>query len=108
MAEHTPGPWRMADDYDEKDISIGVRANGFPFEYQPARAGGHDQKEAEANAAFIVKACNSFDELVSALQDCLAALDNQAVVNGGEAYPAARSIARAALARAEGSEKPTA
>lgn len=63
------------------------------------RCKGRDK--AEARRDLIVKACNSHDELVSALSHLVYALDNPVM---GSMYEISRSLpsARAALAKAQG------
>lgn len=71
-ATHTPTPWKVhptvnqhrynaALDFGPSGIAVGVVWG--PFEKRAMDA------ETEANAAFIVRACNAHDELVAALKD---------------------------------------
>ena len=66
-AHHTPLPWHRTHN------TLNVFADGykaaiaatFSYEY---RESGPSKEEAEANAAFIFRACNAHNELVSALR----------------------------------------
>ncbi len=79
MSEHTPTPWEWEkienaawSDYGPNLRSV---AMGSP---KVLSAWGHDAWGVDvndANAEFIVRACNSHDELVSALEAALHALD---------------------------------
>jgi hypothetical protein len=71
MTEHTPTPWSLgshnlrAVTKDAEGIADGYDA------YMVAVASSHSlvgQAEAIANAAYIVKACNAFPDLVKALE----------------------------------------
>lgn len=61
--QHTPGPWHVngqwIDNYDSEPVC-----------HLPPDA---TYKNRDANAAFIVRACNSHDALVEALENLLAA-----------------------------------
>ena len=106
---HTPTPWSIGHSMERNYIygggshlaCIGSRENGFFI---------HDDgslNESEANAAFIVRAVNSHDDLLEALETLLA-LDTD-----GEAgcridpieYGRALAMARAAVAKARGETK---
>lgn len=67
-AGHTPLPWDYERDLDPRDLLrpwVGqLVSNRFS-----AMACGTDLDEATANAAFIVRACNSHYELLEALTD---------------------------------------
>lgn len=102
--EHTPTPWMWDSDLVKDDpfgrIRYRVVANGETITqlYYSSYAGG--PTNAEANAAFIVKACNHHEELVRALQFYAEGShykegrgwDSQPTVEDGE-------VARAALAK---------
>jgi hypothetical protein len=82
MDSHTPTPWAVAWDGSIVPGSHVNRALGFSIDDNMGR--NHYAQEivpvldddrfgrgtARANAAFIVKACNSHGELVAALEDC--------------------------------------
>ncbi len=67
MSQHTPTPWKAQQGLSSTSPRLEiVRADLSAFVAQVHRT--HDgNKEAEANAAFIVRACNSHDALVEAL-----------------------------------------
>ena len=92
--KHTPTPWHvvagtlikdelMPFDRDERDTALIATADGDPTDVRAA-----------ANAAFIVRAVNSHEQLVAALRACLDA-------DGISQRRAASALARAALAAAE-------
>jgi hypothetical protein len=66
-AKHTPTPWRVVN-------STLIKDELMPFDRDEgetaliATAGGHTTARAEANAAFIVRACNAHDKLIEALE----------------------------------------
>jgi hypothetical protein len=66
---HTPTPWQ----YDEDALHVFVNGSGVEgdgaviCEVWPGFGSG-ESKEREANAAFIVRACNAHDDLVAALR----------------------------------------
>jgi hypothetical protein len=105
-AKHTPTPWSLAirdhHNYTEAGATIfgaGNEAAGVPViaDLPPRTVDGTH----EANAKFIVRACNSHEQLVAALDSLLFTVD----VACGTAIPstafkAARDVARAALAAA--------
>lgn len=78
MAEHTPTPWSIkrakfpADGQYDYGISA-VLMDGKPYCIAETfgRCSLNFTLEAEANAAFIIKACNSHDALVKALRECV-------------------------------------
>jgi hypothetical protein len=78
---HTPTPWHVGG----MGSAIAVHHKGQPFRVWAADGGGvadvctrrpmglDDAPEERANAAFIVRACNTHDELVAALNDLVVA-----------------------------------
>jgi hypothetical protein len=82
MTEHTPLPWAPQEpDPSEGVAIIGLRTNpnGDPYDSPtnglvaivtmlPTEAEVGDTSRAQANAAYIVKACNAFPDLVKALE----------------------------------------
>jgi hypothetical protein len=89
MSARTPGPWRASDGRVASRISI-TSANGIPVAVVPFA-----DPEGKANAEFIVRACNSHDDLIAAV----------AMVVRGFAYrpgggPDWYEAARVALAKA--------
>lgn len=96
MAEHTPTPWRAIEpdnsNYLLEIVGTNVRGNEELVCRPPGR-------KRNANAAFIVKACNSHDALVKALEE-IAAMDPKGI-RADDLGRAAR-IAREALTRLVG------
>lgn len=79
MAEHTPTPWsykpaKFPTD-GEFDCGIGAAIGGTSFCIAETfgRCATTIKLDAQANAAFIVKAVNSHDDLVKALEEILSA-----------------------------------
>ena len=69
MSKHTPGTWEMS--------KHGTPAYHPQFGVYAASASDHvivTGKNAEADAEFIVRACNAHDELLAALKRTLARL----------------------------------
>lgn len=101
--KHTPTPWYLADDDDcriccpEEDVCT---ADTHRDEYSP------DEDEAIANAAFIVRAVNSHDALVEALQslldETLNCVDDGTLPRDAVDNNAGVKKARTALAKARG------
>lgn len=100
--QRTPTPWRLSEQYSlTVEYKIG--------DYVATMCGLRDK--AEANAAFIVRACNAHDELVAALEgtiDCLTVheLDcaRDGLKNAERAARDALSAVRAAIAKAKGEQ----
>lgn len=72
MSRHTPGPWKVANN----GISGKKTATFRIWRNDPLQADGENKGYAciaphvhgEANAAFIVRACNAHDDLLAALE----------------------------------------
>ena len=85
---HTPTPWEHTPMADGRHHVLGILCTEYrgneTAPYHPLIASvfhgmGHAPREiAEANAAFIVRACNSHAALVAALERTLAQLDSLA------------------------------
>ena len=77
QAQHTPGPWRYTDggiiDNAPPRGHAGVEIADVLGADTHDRRGPVLKQEARANAAFIVRACNSHDDLLAA---CKFALDS--------------------------------
>ena len=78
-AQHTPTPWFAVNDGTEDEPMMMVKAAriaGHPPQHEVAilATGDSSQEMENANAAFIVRACNSFDDLVAALESLLPGL----------------------------------
>lgn len=128
-AGHTPVAWRVAD-CDEPALDSWSLDGDGSFDSRPIAAGdklvcyvagpitwGDEPSECDANAAFIVKACNSHEELVEALRELDSVIDFsqpwepasdackcvQHCNGGAEAWNKALRRARAALSKLESS-----
>lgn len=66
MEKHTPGPWFLG----APDSNGQAVVHGPHFEIATCwhHSVGNIEKEMHANAAFIVRAANSFDEMLAALE----------------------------------------
>lgn len=107
--KHTSTPW-FAKRESWSTVYIEARIGGGILQEVaacgPTEAGSEQQ---DANAAFIVRACNSHEQLVAALRGLLAATDAYSTVHAPDGDDAARMVeyaealnkARAALAAAE-------
>jgi len=71
MREHTPGPWRVSGQEILSGKGSSIVCIGTVF-HSP---GIMEPGEREANAAFIVKACNGYKELVDAAHAMVTAWD---------------------------------
>ncbi len=71
MTQHTPTPWVIKDGYKIYSENVSVAFVSSPFNidgtFTHIDAMGLDK---EANAAFIVRACNAHDALIKALFEC--------------------------------------
>jgi hypothetical protein len=90
--QHTPTPWQV----DASKHSVSIVADRFCVA-QTATAQTGNVAPAEANAAFIVRACNAHDELVAALRELLW---TEQFDDDDPRLIAARLQSRAALAKA--------
>ena len=89
--QHTPTPW-LAD-------SSGLRAGVGPILFMTT--GGYTGRStAKANAAFIVRACNAHEELVTALDDLKAYAEGQGLMFSVGWGKTVHERVRAALAKA--------
>ncbi|MFA5322565.1 MAG: hypothetical protein WC373_07795 [Smithella sp.] len=68
--EHTPTPWEKTICWPDSSSSVDVSENVICVKDNKGRVialcGHSQQEEAEANAAFIVHACNAHDDLLAA------------------------------------------
>ena len=71
MNDHTPGPWRASGQEILSGKGSSVVCIGTVF-HSP---GMMEPGEREANAEFIVKACNGYEELVDAARAMVTARD---------------------------------
>ena len=81
-AEHTPTPWSIERNKERGIIwidALDAPSEGIADLYHRHGIGTEDfvaKRDAEANAAFIVRACNSFDALVAALKEAREEVDD--------------------------------
>jgi hypothetical protein len=74
MAEHTPTPWSVEMPMDEEFAIVQSGLEAYEWQFiavcpvTTPSEGGFPRQQAKANAAFIVKAVNSHDALVKALE----------------------------------------
>lgn len=104
MGKHTPTPWR------EAKVADGIIAD-TPVERHDAEDpcvvqyyGGHLVAESmnTNDRRFILKACNSYDDLIGTLEDCVDALIE--FIPHDHPYQKIINQARAALASTEGEQ----
>ena len=98
--KHTPGPWSWNTDYNEDNVfSVWVEAPDVTHKTTNICVADCSWvellEEAEANAEFIVRACNTHDELLAALEDVTydleAYVNAQYLENGKVYHPAMQS-----------------
>jgi hypothetical protein len=110
MAEHTKLPWRVEKGTglvwgdctlfeDGTPDRLGVPVTDGQLERPWAQGKGPTYNEMEANAAYIVRACNAFPDLVKAMEE-IADMDPKGI-RADDLGRAAR-IARDALAAMKG------
>lgn len=96
MSEHTPTPWKTGHRGDNT-LAIYGRSNKTPISVFHDEGGEFpeyfDKKRKDANAEFIVRACNVHDDLVAALEGVIRIADRKTVEF---------DAAHAALAKAKG------
>ncbi len=80
LPSHTPLPWRVA----EKPLGNHRRTNFSLTDalLSPVIVGGDNPGQRDANADFIVRACNSHHDLLAALKAVYVWDDNQAAAQG--------------------------
>lgn len=112
-AAHTPTPWRYTIDLSLADEASAIVTAPDGSTVAIVVANGDAALSAAANAAFIVRACNSHDALVEALAETTEALkEARRYLSLGDrdamrAYTETGEVqtkARAAIAKAEGRE----
>jgi hypothetical protein len=68
--KHTPLPWKVYYAKNNGQLVLGTgEENGQAIQNHNGSF-WRDEKEAKANAEFVVKACNSHYELLEALESC--------------------------------------
>lgn len=110
--KHSPTPWKLCGGYTPKYAAI-TSAHGYIVfgmaDHATDRECGKpidapDSDEQRANAEFIVRAANSFEELVNALRAIITEAGR--LSDAGRSIPESLvTIARAAIHRAEAGEK---
>jgi hypothetical protein len=106
---HTPGPWRNAPWTCHAAVSIladtGDTRAGQPWPTLIADCAPIDgySASAEPNARFIVRACNAHEDLLAALRQLLADVEERGFENVSIEHPTVKGVqmARAAIAKAE-------
>lgn len=109
--QHTPGPWNFKDRENGNDaqaefptkINFGLEGYGVGSVVGSVYVWMRDLDTAKANAAFIVRACNSHDDLLAALQSIstlasCAPNDDEKI--SGQEFTRIMNTARAAIAKA--------
>lgn len=109
--QHTKTPWRVGKPSQMGSVVADEPVPEIKGSDAVEHYGGHLVAESIAprNAAFIVRACNSHDQLVAALEDMMdwARAVSDEYIDGGdlrEDYRQALSDARDALAAARGAQ----
>ena len=102
---HTPTPWHVSAHWDSYYSPYYLLHGDVPADNEQTATSIRDQHEA--NAAFIVRCCNSHDELVKALEELLEDCDGWSNPETGAYrlfHPTMASLnkARKALAAAKG------
>lgn len=98
-AAHTPTPWKYR--ADDRLIVTSHEGQGILGTLHIAELRNQGQ-ETEANAAFIVRACNSHAELVAALCEVSRESGADNLTDAIDRLASLRATARAALSRAKG------
>ena len=100
-AKHTPTPWSIVPQNDGSSIIAKMHedaSKGFRIVCH-AWLRRDSQAEDQANAAFIVRAVNAHDDLVAALSNLVAIIEDG---NKATTESSSYACARAALAKARG------
>lgn len=92
-AEHTPTPWRSG---GRVGYDLRILANQGPIQVCPAIAHG------EADARFIVLACNAHDDLIAAIEEIRRRCDDPQGPGRSSLLNAIADLADRALAKARG------
>ena len=107
--KHTPGPWEVSNE----DTIIGPQGNVVAeccgYSVKATDATLRKQGGREANAHFIVRACNNFDDMLALLEDISRWFDHhltKGTINAGTANRDGDLVSqiRAAIAKAKGGE----
>ena len=68
MEQHTVTPWKVTTDYSNANDCLDIWTDESHGSVMIAEVRGHN-REARANAQYIVKACNAHEELVEILRN---------------------------------------
>ena len=96
--QHTQGPWRVFTAFVDAEI-VTDRPTANETESIVQFKG---QRNALANARFIVRACNAHGDMLEALELCVDCLADLARLDDGTPSISALDMARAAIAKATG------
>ena len=96
QTKHTPGPWYTR----HGQISSLSSSHGCTIANCNRTAKGIPDEEIEANAAFIVRACNAHDDLLNALQLAVATIE-RLERHAPNSANGTLDVAKAAIAKAE-------
>jgi hypothetical protein len=96
--QHTQGPWRVFTAFVDAEI-VTDRPTANETESIVQFKG---QRNALANARFIVRACNAHDDMLEALELCVDCLADLARLDDGTPSISALDKVRAAIAKATG------
>lgn len=101
--KHTPTPWNVEKITGNKETIFWLQANGSNI-FTSANSATIYAGEDEANAAFIVRAVNSHDEMIASLKDILSRFKSCIADGNGELSGDAPAIktAETLIAKAEG------
>lgn len=77
MNKHTPTPYYYEEEYGTIHGSDSFEICGINTRMSSAKGMDFCYAEQAANAEFIVRACNSHDELVEALKDAISLLEDR-------------------------------
>jgi len=105
---HTPGPWVNDEGlHNMMEFRIYSPTGRVIARLQDFTTFREDVEEAEANAAFIVRACNAHEELVKALETLLERANglDQSATHDGLSNCNAITKARIAIAKAKAEGK---
>lgn len=102
-AAHTPTPWKFHTDRYNNHMAIIPPHNNVHGQFTSVALHTGYNEEAKANAALIVRAVNSHEELVSVCADFCKGCENGEQV-GEKFFSALLDRARAALAKAKGQQ----
>ena len=104
MSERTPGDWFIRDHSDDEGcLYIEAPTDGVATVFT-----GIGEDDAQANAQFIVRACNSFDELLAACKLVASTADKTLLGSGTHEEGAAMAFGQCAEMVQRAIEKATA